>query len=62
LAFPPLSGAPRAATLNIEALASELRDALRRAGLRDPSVEIEIVANLPHTITGKVTRFVALRG
>jgi phenylacetate-coenzyme A ligase PaaK-like adenylate-forming protein len=48
-------------TLNVEALASDLRDALRRAGLREPSVEIETVADLPHTITGKVTRFVPLR-
>jgi acyl-coenzyme A synthetase/AMP-(fatty) acid ligase len=42
-------------------LASDLREALSRVGLRDPVVEIEIVPALPHTVTGKVTRFIPLK-
>ena len=47
--------------LDVEALAGDLREALRCAGLADPAITIEIAPSLPHTVTGKVARFVPLK-
>jgi hypothetical protein len=46
--------------LDYAALASALRDSLRAAGLREPSVHVHEVAGLArHPQTGKTPRFIA---
>ncbi|MGQ0465678.1 MAG: phenylacetate--CoA ligase family protein [Sporichthyaceae bacterium] len=49
-------------TLDAAALAADLQAALARAGLPDPWVEVRIVDDLPRGRTGKLARFVPLRG